>query len=115
MQNNQMNMFNNANNNQFQQMMDQNIINKQQELQRKEIRLIFRDGGSSILVSCFTDEKISEVINKYKNMAYIELNSIELRFINNSRLLNPKKTVEESELINGSVICVVKIITDKGA
>ena len=48
-------------------------------------------------------------------MAYIELNSIELRFINNSRLLNPKKTVEESELINGSVICVVKIITDKGA
>ena len=118
MQNNQMNMFNNINNNLFQQMMNQNIINKPRELQRKNITLIFRaqfNGETPIHVSCFTDEKISEVINKYKNMAHIELNSIELRFIYNSRLLNPKKTVEESELINGSVICVVKIITDKGA
>ena len=99
MQNNQMNMFNNANNNQFQQMMEQNIINKQQELQRKEIRLIFRDGGSSKLVSCFTDEKISEVINKYNNMTEFKRTINNCKFIFDARPLNPNETVEESLII----------------
>ena len=107
MQNNQMNMFNNANNNQFQQTMDQNIINKQQELQRKEIRLIFRDGGSSILVSCFTDEKISEVINKYNNMAKFKRIINNCKFIFDARPLNPNKTVEESLITDNSTIFVL--------
>ena len=106
MQNNQMNMFNNANNNQFQQMMDQNIINKQQELQRKEIRLTFRDGGSSILVSCFTDEKISKVINN-NNMAKFKRINDNCKFIFNARPLNPNETVEESLITDNSNILVL--------
>ena len=116
MQNNQMNMFNNINNNLFQQMMNQNIINKPRELQRKNITLIFRaqfNGETPIHVSCFTDEKISEVINKYKNKAQIKLNIKlninELRFIYNAQVLNPNKTVEQSGLFNGSPVQVISI------
>ena len=103
MQNNQMNMFNNINN-QFQQMMNQNIMNEPRDLKRKEIGLRFErpDEENSIYVLCFTDEKISEVINKYKNMARIKLN-----FLYNAKELNPNKTVEESGLMNNSIVQVI--------
>ena len=104
MQNNQMNMFNNINNNQFLQMMNQNIMNEPRDLKRKEIRLRFErpDEENSIYVLCFTDEKISEVINKYKDMARIKLN-----FLYNAKELNPNKTVEESGLVNNSIVQVI--------
>ena len=103
MQNNQMNMFNNINN-QFQQMINQNIMNEPRDLKRKEIRLRFErpDEENSITVPCFTDEKISEVINKYKNMARIKL-----QFLYNAKELNPNKTVEESGLVNNSIVRVI--------
>ena len=103
MQNNQMNMFNNINN-QFQQMMNQNIMNEPRDLKRKEIGLRFErpDEENSIYVLCFTDEKISEVINKYKNMARIKL-----QFLYNAKELNPNKTVEESGLMNNSIVQVI--------
>ena len=113
MQNNQMNMFNNINNNQFQQMTNQNIMNGAQELQRKEINLRFRSCSNDICeerelnVLCFTDEKISEVIKRYKNKAQIKLGNDKLRFIYNNHELNPNKTVEEFGLVNISVIYVV--------
>ena len=103
MQNNQMNMFNNINN-QFQQMMNQNIMNEPRDLKRKEIGLRFErpDEENSIYVLCFTDEKISEVINKYKNMARIKL-----KFLYNAKELNPNKTVEESGLMTNSIVKVI--------
>ena len=103
MQNSQMNMFNNINNNQFLQMMNQNIMNEPRDLKRKEIGLRFErpDEENSITVPCFTDEKISEVINKYKNMARIKL-----KFLYNAKELNPNKTVEESGLMNNSIVQV---------
>ena len=97
MQNNQMNMFNNINN-QFQQMMNQNIMNEPRDLKRKEIGLRFErpDEENSIYVLCFTDEKISEVINKYNNMAEFKRTINNCKFIFDARPLNPNETVEES-------------------
>ena len=59
MQNSQMNMFNNINNNQFLQMMNQNIMNEPRDLKRKEIGLRFErpDEENSITVPCFLMKK----------------------------------------------------------
>ena len=107
-QNNQMIMFNNINNNQFQQMMNQNIMNQPQVPQRKEINLkFFNRENKSVKVSCFTDEKLSEIIKRYKNMAEIDLNNNYFKFLYNGKTINPNKTVEESEMCDGSEIYVL--------
>ena len=107
-QNNQMIMFNNINNNQFQQMMNQNTMNQPQVPQRKEINLkFFNRENKSVKVSCFTDEKLSEIIKRYKNMAEIGLNNNYFKFLYNGKTINPNKTVGESEVLDGTQIIVV--------
>ena len=106
MQNNPMNMFNNINNNLFQQMMNQNIMNQPQVPQRQKINLRF-DSQDKLIIPCFTDEKISEVIKRYENRANIDSNIDHFKYIYNGRPLDPNKTVGESELYDGRVIIVV--------
>ena len=107
MQNNPMNMFNNINNNLFQQMMNQNIMNQPQVPQRQEICLRFDSKGHKLTIPCFTDEKISEVIKRYKNRANIDSNIDHFKYIYNARPLDPNKTVGESEVLDGTQIIVV--------
>ena len=107
MQNNPMNMFNNINNNLFQQMMNQNIMNQPQVPQRQEIFLRFDSYGHKLIIPCFTDEKISEVIKRYENRANIDSNIDHFKYIYNGRPLDPNKIVGESEVLNGSEIIVV--------
>ena len=107
MQNNPMNMFNNINNNLFQQMMNQNIMNQPQVPQRQEICLKFDSKGRKLVVPCFTDEKISEVIKRYENRANIDSNIDHFKYIYNGRPLDPNKIVGESEVLNCSDIIVV--------
>ena len=82
--------------------MNQNI----QNLQRKEINLYFLydqfGGKPPTCISCFTDEKISEVINKYKN----DLDIDSSKFMYNARPLDPNKTIEESGIRNNCCIVV---------
>ena len=107
MQNNPMNMFNNINNNLFQQMMNQNIMNQPQVPQRQEIFLRFDSYGHKLIIPCFTDEKISEVIKRYENRANIDSNIDHFKYIYNGRPLDPNKIVGESEVLNGSEIIVL--------
>ena len=87
-------------------MMNQNI----QDLQRKEINLYFSytqfGGKPPTCISCFTDEKISEVIKRYKNMSKIDLNIESSKFMYNARPLDPNKTFEESGIRDSSCIVV---------
>ena len=57
-------------------------------------------------VSCFTDEKVSEVIKRYKNMFKIDLTIESSKFMYNARPLNPNKTIENSGIIDSSCIVV---------
>ena len=112
MQNNQMNMFNNINNYQFQQEIPPNMMNNPPALQKEEISLVFEGPryfaeGKPITVCCFTDEKVLEVINRYKAKAEIKFNNNNLRFIYNNYELNPNKTVKESGLVHCSVIFAI--------
>ena len=100
-------MFNNLNNNQFQQTMNQNIMNQPQVPQRQEINLLFKYECSQFIVSCFTDEKILESIKRYENRANIDSNIDHFKYIYNGRPLDPNKIVGESEVLDGSEIIVV--------
>ena len=115
---NQINIFNN---NQFQHMMTPKQIintfnNNVQESLKDKIALFFRHNfikeyNSSIM--CNLDDKISDVIEKYKKKTGCDdIRSI--KFIHNSYLLNPSTSVRETGLINGSVIFVLRTKDVKG-
>ena len=98
--NNNMNpMMNNMENNmELNQQKPQNIIN-----------IIFKkstiEGLKNCPIQCQFDEKISDIIKKYK-IIYND-NEEHLKFIYNARILNPSLTVAEAGLIGNSSIAIV--------
>ena len=103
---NQINMFNNLNNNQFQQMMPPNIIDNTQEIIKEIIDLRFKNSlGIVTIISCSPDDKVSDVIQKYKNIDQ-SYGKKELIFLFKGIKLNPNKSIKEEGLIKNSIIVV---------
>ena len=102
---NLINIFNNVNNtNTFQ---NTNQINTQD----KEITIIFQKKTSLdqrkrlTCVQCLPNEKISDVIQKYREKSGD--NDQSLKFIYNSYKLNPELTVKQADLLNNSNVFVI--------
>ena len=55
----------------------------------------------------FLDEKISDVIKRYKNKVNIDSNIDHFKYVYKGHLLDPNKTVGESEVLDGTEIIVV--------
>ena len=70
-----------------------------------ELSVIFIKNGDRTTIICKSNEKISQIISKYRIKA--EDNNENLKFIFNAKVLNKNSTVSESGLVNGSVIYVV--------
>ena len=139
---NNMNLFNpmmnpNCNNNQLQQqflqqqqMLEQQILQQQQmyqqlieqqqmnnmkkEKERKEyFTVIFRyDHEKPIMIQCTIHDKVSDIIEKYKNMAGNSTNT--QKFIYNAQALNPNLTAAEANLVDNSNIFVVEAAGIRG-
>ena len=115
---NQINIFNN---NQFQQMMPPKQIintfnNNVQESLKDKIALYFRHNSiedHNFSIMCNLDDKISDVIEKYKKKTGCDDISSR-KFVYNSYFLNPSKSVKETGLVNGSVIFVLESKNIKG-
>ena len=97
---------------QNQQQIQQEIIMKQQNEQKlkekkETIALHFRENsGRIIVVICKMNDKIDDVIKKYRNKSLDRSETIE--FIWNSRRLSPNLTVGEEGLTNNSFIFALK-------
>ena len=106
---NQINTFNNLNNNQFQQMMPPNIIDNTQEIIKEKIDLRFKNSlGIERIISCSPDDKVSDVIQKYKNIDQ-SYGKKELIFLFKGIKLNPNKSIKEEGLIKNSIIVVYDV------
>ena len=106
--NNMMNM-NNILKNKINPMMNMNMMNmnmNQFSDISNDIDVIFRNNdGVPIHVHCKSDEKVSEIIKRYRNKALdFEDNR---KFIFNAKDLNPSLTVSETGLLNNANIFVV--------
>ena len=88
-------------------MMNQNIMNQPQVPQRLKINLRFDSRGHKLIIPCFIDEKISEVIKRYENRANIDSNIDHFKYIYNGRPLDPNITVGESGVLDCTKIIVV--------
>jgi len=129
--NNMNNFFNpllnpNFNYNQYQQILQQQMMQFQQAMQQQEmimrqqmeniqkiqnqnseISVIFRrDRENPIMIQCSLKDKCSDIIQKYKNLAMVESDT--LKFIFNARPLHPDVTVEEAGITNDANIFVVE-------
>ena len=69
------------------------------------ISVIFNKNGDKTTISCKLNEKISDIIKKYKKAT--SDNSQNLKFIFNAKKLNENFTVSESGLVDGSVIHII--------
>ena len=117
------------NNNQLQQLMQQQLMQMQQMMQQQQmqqemqmnqqmndfqkqeeisnnINLHFRKDLDNYSVQCHLNEKISKVIERYRNMAS-DFKETE-KFIFNAKALNPSLTVIEAGLNDGALIFVVE-------
>ena len=134
MNNNNINLFNPMMNNnidinlfqqQHMQMMQQQLMIQQQQqqiLQNQQKKKVFiylffsKDGlgGKKFPVRCHLDEKISDVIQRYRNESNSSDNYI--KFIFNAKTLYPDSafTVAECGLGNNSVIIVMKTNNVRG-
>ena len=119
-QNNNMNNMNNQQQNMMQQMEQQRIMQQEMERMKREeeekkkntIIVYFRKGpfpenGKSFLIECNLNEKISDIINRYRIISKDDKVSHE-KFIFNAKPLNPGLTVAEAGLIENSNIFVVE-------
>ena len=106
---NQINMFNDLNNNQFQQMMPLNIMDNTQEIKKETINLRFHNSlGIERLISFSPDDKVSEVIQKYKNIDQ-SYGKKDLIFLFKGIKLNPNKSIKEEGLRENSIIVVYDV------
>ena len=98
---------------QQQQMQQEMLMNQQNENIQKEkeistiIDVFFSKGKDKrYFVQCYFNEKIANVIKRYRNMA-LDYNDTE-KFIFNAKALNPSITVAEAGLHNNDNIFVVE-------
>ena len=115
MNNNNMNIFNPMYNNnninlvqqQQMQMIPNQLMFQQQSKEKAFITLLFRKRNEKPLyILCHMDEKIRDVIQRYRNVSMTPDNHE--KFIFNAQLLHLDLTVEESGLQNNSVILVLE-------
>ena len=115
MNNNNMNIFNPMYNNnninlvqqQQMQMIPNQLMFQQQSKEKAFITLLFRKRNEKPLyILCHMDEKIRDVIQKYRNVSMTPDNHE--KFIFNAKPLHLDLTVEESGLLNHSVILVLE-------
>ena len=69
------------------------------------ISVIINKNGNKTTISCKLNEKISDIIEKYKKATSNK--SSNLKFIFNAKKLNENFTVSESGLVGGSVIYII--------
>ena len=69
------------------------------------ISVIINKNGNKTTISCKLNEKISDIIEKYKKATSDK--SSNLKFISNAKKLNENFTVSESGLVDGSVIYII--------
>ena len=115
MNNNNMNIFNPMYNNnninlvqqQQMQMIPNQLMFQQQPKEKVFITLLFRKRNEKpLFIQCHMDEKIRDVIQKYRNVSMTPDNHE--KFIYNAKALHLDLTVEESGLQNNSVILVLE-------
>ena len=103
---NQTNMFNNLSNIQFQQIIPQNTIFKTQEIKKEIINLRLRNfRGIDTIIPCSPDDKVWQLIQKYKNKI-LNFAKKDLRLIFNNKVLDPNKSIQEEGLKQNSFIFV---------
>ena len=96
----------------------QNILSQNQFQPPKPIDIIFRVSGATgqesapIMVQCMSDEKVSDVIEKYRNQSNDR--DMTKKFIFNAMPLNPNLTVAEAGMEEGSNVFVVVVHGVKG-
>ena len=122
---NQQSMVNQQNNAQFfnmnQPMNQQNMQNNNNNQNNQQnsqdyltVRFIKFDGKNvEISIQCLYSDKVSEVINKYRQKSGD--NDMTERFVYNTKNLVPELTVAEQGLINSAVIKVISTKGIKGA
>ena len=124
MMNNQMNTLNNLMNNQNQgNQNDNNPQNNQNEnktsenIESQEVIVIFRSSGAGgnapIMVQCNPDEKVKDIIERYRTKAS-DKDQFK-KFIFNAKELNQSLTVSEAGISNNANIFVVGTKDVKGA
>ena len=127
--NNMNNFFNpllnpNFNYNQYQQILQQQMMQFQQAMQQQEmimrqqmeniqkiqnqnseISVFFHRGnGGGIEIRCSLKDKCSDIFQKYKNLAQVKSDT--LKFVFNAQALHPNLTVEEAGITHNSHVFV---------
>jgi hypothetical protein len=76
--------------------------------QERGLCVIFRDSGADgpVMVECMPDDKVSDVIEKYRNKAG---DHDYTKFIFNAKNLDPSLTVAEAGITNNAIIFVKKV------
>ena len=90
----------------------QNILNQNQI---RPINVYFRSGGSAsapIMLQCMSDDKVSDVIEKYRNSSGDR--DMTKKFIFNAMALNPNLTLEEAGMADNDNVFVVATRGVKG-
>ena len=127
MNNYNMNSMNNNNMNNMNQMFNNMSLNNynnynpqfEHEIQSKEFSVIFIAVGATlkaeapIIVQTTPEEKVSAIIEKYRNMA--NDHDKNRKFIYNAKNLNPNLTVGEAGITNNANIFVIKTKGKMGA
>ena len=90
----------------FQNMQNQ-IPNKFEQPLKQAIGITFRSNHDAppIMVQCYPDDKVSDVIKKYRDMALDR--DMTKKFVFNAITLNPSLTVAESGMTNNCSVFVV--------
>ena len=113
---------------QHQNMMAQHMANRQAQLnrilnimgnndyQKTMINVTFRESGnisqlSAVTVQCNPEEKVSDIIEKYRNKANDHDES--KKFVFNAKDLNPNLSVTEAGIMNNANIFVIGIKRNK--
>ncbi len=100
--NNIMNMMNNSVNTSLNPMMDTNKIEK---MEVEEYNVIFRKDNAITRVKCKSNEKVSDIIERYRDRSCDEDKN--LKFFFNSKELNENLTISEAGIRNNSNIFIV--------
>ena len=109
-----MNMDNQNNMNNLNNM---NMNNNPTTTSNQFINVYFRVGadgaGGSIMIQCTLNDKVSDLIQKYKTKSLEDVS--QKKFIFNAKALNPNLTVSEAGMQEGANIFVVNTAGVKGA
>ena len=71
------------------------------------------DSDAGIVIQCTLDEKLSVIVDRYKNKSNDDIT--DKKFVYNAKNLNLTLTAAEAGLINNSIIFVLNIKNVKGA